>query len=561
MSDLLGTTLQELLSTLKARKVRVPSEIGAFVALEVCESLGRGPARVATADVRIADDGTISLFVPPNSATIEEAARAVVGLLASVLVAAGTGAPAALIRLVEEGAPTGPGCLDRLRDDLEAALVPLNRGAARRVLARMVREAKRDVPRALSERPGPVDRMDADLDDLLDPRSTEQRVPSSSDLREDEPTSKRASVDPIDALLAETAPETVAEHSPASLHGAGSLREAPTAAPPPGVLSAPPVGAADDDIDTLLREAPTLAPGPSSSLPAPAAPAPSSAPSAQRSSPGAIEAPETLVDGPRATRAQGPDRYDDLSDLDGPPKRGGVLGYVGAFVLVALIAAGALAFMRPDLVDRMLGRPPPPEEPAGPTPEEREAAARAERARWGTITVTSTPPAAQVMLFVGRSPAVIEDLMPGMAYEMMGLVDGRAPSRVVLPHDAAWETTPEGLRYELAIQVPDTPMEAARLTLGATTLPDELGTPRAELGTARVITTPPGAKVYMLVGFTPDVRVENVSTEEVAELLVWAEGYEVERLVVAPSDWIAAEDGGRTADLTATLRELPRGRR
>lgn len=577
MSDLLGTTLQELLSTLKARKVRVPSEIGAFVALEVCESLGRGPARVATADVRIADDGTISLFVPPNSATLEEAARAVVGLLASVLVAAGTGAPAALIRLVEDGAPTGPGCLDRLRDDLEAALVPLNRGAARRVLARMVREAKRDAPRALSERPGPVDRMDADLDDLLDPRSTEHRSPLR---REDEPTSKRPSVDPpygsarferaeradrrdvrgepmdpIDALLAETAPETVAEHSPPS------LRDAPTAAPPPGMLSAPPSGAAGEDIDELLREAPTLAPGPSSSLPAPVSQPAASPPSPQRSSPGVAEAPETLVDGPRPARKQGPDRYDDLSDLDVPPKRGGVLGYVGAFLLVALIAAGALAFMRPDLVDRMLGRPPPPEEPAGPTPEEREAAARAERARWGTITVTSTPPAAQVMLFVGRSPAVIEDLMPGMAYEMMGLVDGRAPSRVVLPPDAAWETTPDGLRYELAIQVLDTPMEAARLSLGASILPDELGTPRAELGTARIITTPPNAKVYMLIGFTPDVRVENISTEEIAELLVWAEGYEVERLVVAPSDWVASEDGGRTADLSATLRELPRTRR
>jgi hypothetical protein len=549
MSDLLGTTLQELLSTLKARKVRVPSEIGAFVALEVCESLGRGPARVATADVRIADDGTISLFVPPNSATLEEAARAVVGLLASVLVAAGTGAPAALIRLVEDGAPTGVGCLDRLRDDLEAALVPLNRGAARRVLARMVREAKREAPRALSDRPGPVDRMDADLDDLLEPRSTEHRSPSP---REDEPTSRRPSVDPIDALLAETAPETLADHSPVS------LRDALTAAPPPGVLSAPPTSRAGDDIDELLREAPTLAPGPSSSLPAPVS---TPVVVAHRSSPGAAEAPETLLDGPRAPRGRGPDRYDDLSDLDGPPKRGGVLGYVGAFVLVALIAAGALAFMRPDLVDRMLGRPPPPEEPSGPTAEEREAAARTERARWGTITVTSTPPAAQVMLFVGRSPAVIEDLMPGMAFEMMGLVDGRAPSRVVLPPDAEWETTPDGLRYELAIQIPDTPMEAARLSLGASALPDELGTPRADLGTARVITTPPNAKVYMLVGFTPDVRVENVSTEEIAELLVWAEGYEVERLVVAPSDWVASEDGGRTADLTATLRELPRARR
>lgn len=575
MSDLLGTTLQELLQTLKAKKIRVPSEIGAFVALEVCEALTRGPARVSTSDVRIADDGIVSLFVPPNSATQDEAARAIVGLLASVLVAAGTGAPAALIRLVEDGAPTGPGCLDRLRDDLEAALVPLNRQAARRVLARMVREAKRDQPRT-SDRPGPQARLDADLDDLLEPRSTEQRLEEPRRAK-----SRPSGLDPIDALLRETAleePATLAEANQA-------FREMETAAPPPNARARTPVPA--DDIDDLLREAPTLAPGPS---PTPArphdkaadkAPAAEASRPAQPSSPGQVEAPATLFDGPAATpgatsgaarpapasqrgaaaRPAGPDRFDDLSHLDEPPKRGGLLGYLGAFVLVALLAAGALAFMRPDLVDRALGRPPPAPEPPGPTPEELAARARIERGRYGTVTVTSTPPGAQVMLYVGRAPAVIEDLTPGVAYEMMALVDGRAPQRVILPPDATWETTPEGLRYELAIQVSDTPMEAALLSLGESILPDEIGTPRAELGSARVITTPPGAKVYMLIGFTPDVRVENISTEEIAELLVWAEGYETERLVIAPSDWVEAEDGSKTADLAATLREVPRTRR
>jgi hypothetical protein len=548
MSDLLGTTLQDLLGTLKARKVRVPSEIGAFVALEVCESLTRGPARVSTSDVRISDDGMVSLFVPPSSATADEAARAIVGLLASVLVAAGTGAPAALIRLVEDGAPSGPGCLDRLRDDLEAALVPLNRQAARRVLARMVREAKRDAPRALSERPGPVERLDRDLDDLLEPRSTEGRLPS---------------IDPVDALLAETsdgAPPTLQEGVPKSRPAARPASKQP---------------AAEDPIDDLLREAPTLGPPGPARSPAPqrspvpargpaSSPAeapvtlPDTTPSAPPAGPSSAPRPASNAPGARG----GPDRFDDLSHLDEPPRKGGALGYVAAFVVVAALSSAALAVMRPDLVDRLMGRPPPPPEPAGPTPEEREAMARAERGRFGTVTVTSEPAAAQVFLFVGRAPVEVEDLTPGVAYELMALVDDRAPSRVVLPADASWEPSTDGpLRYELAIQVPDTPMPLAELALGDTTLPDELGTPRAELGTARVVTSPPGAKVYLLIGFTPDVRVENIGTEEVAELLVWAEGYEVERLVIAPSDWHEAEDGSKSADLSATLREAPRRRR
>ena len=73
MSELLGTTIEELIATMKERRVRIPSEIGAFIALEVCEALAHGPAAVRPADVRIAEDGTIGVFAPPGSATITSA--------------------------------------------------------------------------------------------------------------------------------------------------------------------------------------------------------------------------------------------------------------------------------------------------------------------------------------------------------------------------------------------------------------------------------------------------------------------------------------------------------
>src|SRR6185369_4907959 len=143
MSDHLGITLEQMVSGLKARRTRIPAEIGAYVALEVAEHLMRGPARATPSDIRIGDDGTVSLFVTPNTADEDAAAQSVIEVLATTLVAAGTGVPNVLIRLVEEKPPSGPGCLALLTSELESSLVPLNRAAARRVLSRMTRDAKR----------------------------------------------------------------------------------------------------------------------------------------------------------------------------------------------------------------------------------------------------------------------------------------------------------------------------------------------------------------------------------------------------------------------------------
>ena len=166
----------------------------------------------------------------------------------------------------------------------------------------------------------------------------------------------------------------------------------------------------------------------------------------------------------------------------------------------------------------------------------------------------STPDRAQVLLFVGRGPAIARQLPTGMAYELVAIADGRTPTRAIVPADAQWEATPEGPRYELAMQTGDEPMPPERLVLGDTRLPrDALGAPGAELGSIRVVTNPPGAKVYLLVGFTPQVTVANVRTDEVVELLVYREGHALERVAVMPSDWRDGEDG-KVAEIDVTLR-------
>lgn len=548
MSELLGTTVAQLLDALKHRRVRLPSEIGAFVALEVTEALIDGPAAPRPGDVRIASDGSISVFAPPGSATSEDAARSVVGLLGSLLVAAGTGVPKVLVALLDQGPSTGRWDLSSLRDDLEASLVPLNRAAARRILSRMIREAERNAtsaPPAVSEPPPPNDAsLDAQLDDLLGGALSEP-PPARLDSLDEPGHDPGGMMDELDRELDATL-DGLDDLDSVPPPRAASRPLAQTKRPPPAsARRAPPQDDATvlDEGPDLLAKAQSLA----SALEDVPDDLPGDAPAPKKQrAPAPADAPP-LGRGPLSDE-------DLLMGLDEKPKRGSALPWVLAIVAIVAATAAALVLMRPDLVDMALGRPPAPEEPEGPTPEDRERMLREHRARWGTLSVRVQPEGAQVLMFVGRGPATAEQLPLGVAHEFVAVADGRVPTRAVLPPDGTWEELEDGThRYELAMQTGDEEMAEADLALGDTRLPQDVGAPSTTLGAVRVITNPPGAKVYLLIGFAPDVRVENISAQDAVELLVYHEGYPVHREVVSPSDWVEAADGAKTADLEITL--------
>ena len=492
------------------------------MALEVCEALLDGPAAVRTADVRVADDGMVSVFAPPNSATSEEAARAVVALLGALLVAAGTGVPRSLVGLIDRGPSSGRWDLSSLRDDLEASLVPLNRGAARRVLSRMLREMRRPRSVAPPARPQPVapahdDTLDAELDALLGGGAPPREPEPEPDLG-DLDAELDATLSELDAPSERAAPEPARTPEPA--RAAEPARE--------------PEPEADEDA-TLHDESPVEAPPRrlDSGLP--------------------TEPPPRRTEPVRRPRR---DPSDDLEALAGQlerKKRGNPLGWVLVFLAIVTATAAALAAMRPDLVDAALGRPPPPPPDPGPTAEERAQAERVRRGRFGTLTIAASPARAQVLMFVGRGPAMATELPVGVAHEFVAIADGRRPTRAVVPADAEWDEVDGKARYELAMQTGSEPME--ELALGPTELPQDVGRPSGTLGDVRVITNPPGAKVYVLIGFAPNVTVENVRTDEAIELLLYAEGEPVERLVVGPSDWQDEPDGSKRAQVSLGAAE------
>jgi hypothetical protein len=526
VSDAASTRVDELVDALKRRRAPLPFEIGAYVALAACERLIEAPARVGGRDVHIHADGDVRV-VGATAASDAESARALGALLAQLLVAAGPGVPPALLALVETRAPAS---LDAMRDGLARALMPLNRAASRRVLARLVRESIRD-PRPsageVSETAASESALDDDLDALL---GEAPPAPASASLSDTPAPSAASLAASLAALAAEEAAEDAAEIASA----------APTSAEPVAVS-----GAAPSAVPSASAVAPAM---------------PTEDPSPVRSASGTEESPPP-AEPPDASASPTHPRLGRLSleGIDETPRAsgGGRARVVAAILLLAGLAALAL-FARPawfGVGGESVPASSPPRDataapPADPLAQVADVAAR------GTVVVRCATPGAEILVFVGRGPVLTELLAQGVAHEFVVLADGKAASRGLVPADATWDTSPEGPRYELALQSGEADVPFDALELGPSRLPPNAGTPSEARGRVRVVTTPRGAKVYRVVGAGLSVRLEDARTDAAIELLVAAPGHVAERVVVGPSDW-RDESGSRVATLDVTLTPRP----
>ncbi|MEM9729874.1 MAG: hypothetical protein AAF997_14935, partial [Myxococcota bacterium] len=198
----------QLVQELEQRGDRLPFEIGAFVALEACEGLLQESVRLEADDVRVTAEGSVVVASSAERAEPGEAAKSLVSVLSRLLVAAGPGVPPYLLQLVRDSnTGSGPRDLRHLHDAIEASLIPLNRGASRRVLARLVRESDR--PPAPEEDTIDPSELDAELDELLaDPGS---RALDAADAAPQPITAKitmpRQHVAPEPERVSEPAPE------------------------------------------------------------------------------------------------------------------------------------------------------------------------------------------------------------------------------------------------------------------------------------------------------------------------------------------------------------------
>ena len=470
-----SVTAEELVRALSRRETTLPAEIGAFIVLEACESmLAQGPRDVAALrHVLITAAGRVVLS---GAACDEElGARSLRGVHAALLMAAGPGrAHASLPPPPSDGALT----LRALHDQLEASLVPLNRNASRRVLARLAREA--------AQPPSVREAVDPAISSLLGvgahPANDVGAPPRAERMQAGDPSSFH--VDLFEGLALD--PDTFEPDG-------APLRDS----------RRPSTQALGTAATRSLR--PSFAPK---------------------------QAPETF----HSLRARADDLADEESALPGSRKL--FLGF--SFVALAAAAVALAVSVRSPGDDTLTALP----------ALDRDLA----QGSVGELTVRATQPNAQVLVRIGAAPLEVANLPVGRPHEFVATAEGHRPARVLIPADAAWEASPTGPRYEVALQLEPESAPGGTLTLGPSRLPEPaIGGKAAEQGSVRVVTTPRGAQVYQLLGFaSPVLSVQQLPIADEQELLIYREGFRPEHRKLAREDF-KAQGGRRVAELDVAL--------
>lgn len=578
----------QLVEELEQRGDRLPFEIGAFVALEACEGLIQEAVRLGPDDIRVTVEGRVVVSAGAQPAEPDEAAQSLVSLLARLLIAAGPGVPPYLLELVK-GANSGHGPRDlrNLHDAIEASLIPINRGASRRVLARLVRESDR--PPAPEADVDPRE-LDTELEELLrDPelRSLEpmQAAHPMADVQPQEPITEKIRVPASfgrDSKI-EGQPETVPvpPSRPAIARSSVPVPElkpmsAQDTAAAAAVLRTEPAQASPEPITATIRKWPSEEQAPSDAetvverSPAPVPATSSVTATGVEADVGGdaetavvlqqeLETPTEAAFGALAVShadsvpAASPTRESaaslppvhDRPSLPAPPPPTPSGGW-GVFLLATILGLGlgfgVYALLGTGALDRLTR----PDEPTVPADQS------------GIIDVTVTPNDSQIFIFVGRGPATASDLPVGGAHEFVIFDQGLMPARAAVPEGATWSRAGGGALYELAIQTRAVAEADEADDFGAATT-EPASSSSGETGTVRVITNPQGAKVYRYVGVGPNARIPASSIQEGQEVLVYHPGYESRRAVIGPSDWLASRgEGPQSATLSVELPELPK---
>jgi hypothetical protein len=140
----------EVLAAAHSGKALLPPEVAGYLALAVADLLVRAPRAIDERVCALNDDGSVSVADgrSPAGSPIE-AERSVRSLLGRLLSVA-SGATPALTATAQRRPEIG---IAGLLSELEAALIPVNRAAARRALSRLAREALRAREEGLSPLP------------------------------------------------------------------------------------------------------------------------------------------------------------------------------------------------------------------------------------------------------------------------------------------------------------------------------------------------------------------------------------------------------------------------
>ena len=134
----MGVTLSEVKRAARAHRAPLAGESAGYLVLAIADQVLQAPRLVQADEVQLTEDG--ALRVMAGRASSEEDAELSLRSALDQLLLVSTSGSAALTRASRRTAPVG---LSGLVRELEAALIPVNRSAARRALSRLHRETAR----------------------------------------------------------------------------------------------------------------------------------------------------------------------------------------------------------------------------------------------------------------------------------------------------------------------------------------------------------------------------------------------------------------------------------
>ena len=128
----MSVTLSEVKRAARAHRAPLAGESAGYLVLALADQVLSAPRLIAPGDVQLTDDGGLRVLRGQASSETD-AELSLRRALDSLLLVASSGS-AALMRAGRRSSPVG---LPGLVRELEAALIPVNRAAARRALARL----------------------------------------------------------------------------------------------------------------------------------------------------------------------------------------------------------------------------------------------------------------------------------------------------------------------------------------------------------------------------------------------------------------------------------------
>jgi hypothetical protein len=611
-----SVTLDEVFTVLTTRRVPLAPELAGYLVLEIAEHADPNGGEVDPKSVFVSEEGTVALVKPrrePREGAGGHAEASIRAMLVRLLEASGSLTPA----LAAASKRKGPAGLAALAEELETALIPVNRAAGRRALARLAREVRRvTLGVGRNALPSTSDALPSSRRSYASYPSQPASVPTGPDgapasarpsghafPREEDPTTARGQIpsellqkatpgtsnemptiqfepssrDPspsqtdVDSLISDFGVSGSAEHEhardlkalagldPTPPPGAPSRHERPA---PPAESIPPQRQSGDGGVEALLAMTPTAGPDLAAANPMKVTTR------NERARPVGTPAPDPPVREGRRSRgdAQLPTQPSQLKRARGslasaPQVSSGRGAGLWTLIALAAVAAGGYAVWQLRPADSSKASGPA----AAPSGAASAGAARTPPACKATLVVTDVPTRAEVLLHQGQAPVDVEKMPVGARLEFVATAEGFAPKRVVVPAGATWDSGADGKpRFEAAVQLDKS---LAKGGANDPWPPAEAGTEvggQGPSGTVHVVATPRGAEVWMLAGMGPETRVEQLRCDKGVDILVAGPGAFRKRLRAAAADF-AIDGSGATgpaslasAAATATAKTTSR---